>query len=55
MAKRIKIGENFYRRRRGELVMIPLEWVGKTVDPQTIRKRKSKKNQGRRFRRKCMR
>ena len=31
-----------YRIRRGKKVEIPPEWVGKTVDPQTIRKRRSK-------------
>jgi hypothetical protein len=34
---------------------IPDEWVGVTVRPQEIRRRKSKKRQGRKFRRKCMR
>lgn len=29
-----------YRKRRGKLVQIPDEWVGKTVHPQTKRKRK---------------
>ena len=43
MTKRIQIGNHFYRIRRGVLVLIPDEWVGKTVHPQTIRKRKSKK------------
>jgi len=43
MAKRILIGNNFYRVRRGKLVLIPEYWVGKTVHPQTIRKRKNKK------------
>lgn len=43
MAKRIQIGNSFYRMRRGVFVQIPEEWVGKTVHPQTIRKRKSKK------------
>jgi hypothetical protein len=43
MAKRILIGNHFYRTRRGKLVQIPEEWVGQTVHPQTIRKRKSKK------------
>jgi hypothetical protein len=30
----------FYRMRRGKLVEIPPEWVGKTVHPQEIRGRK---------------
>ncbi len=40
---------NSYRMRRGQLVMIPPEWVGKVTTPQTIRKRKSKKGQGRKY------
>ena len=43
MSKRIQIGNSFYRMRRGKLVQIPEEWVGQTVYPQTIRKRKSKR------------
>lgn len=42
MAKRILIGNSFFRKRRGKLVQIPEEWVGKTTHPQTIRKRKQK-------------
>lgn len=49
MSKRIEIDGKFYRRRRGELVEIPEEWVGQTVHPQTVRKRPSKKGQGRRY------
>jgi hypothetical protein len=45
----------YYRIRRGELVEIPEKWVGHTVHPQKIRKRPSKKGNGRRFRRKCIR
>ncbi len=41
--KRIMIGNSFYRVRRGKVVQIPEEWVGKTTHPQTIRKRKKKK------------
>jgi len=55
MSKRISIGGKFYRIRRGKLVEIPSEWLGKVTHPQTIRKRKSKKGQGRRFRRKVIR
>ena len=55
MSKRIEIDGKFYRKRRGVLVEIPEEWVGKTVDPQTIRKRKSKGGQGRKFKRKVQR
>lgn len=55
MAKRIEIDGKFYRRRRGGLVEIPTEWVGKVTHPQTIAKRASKKGRGRRFKRKCQR
>ena len=55
MSKRIEINGKFYRKRRGVLVEIPEEWVGKTVEPQTIRKRKSKGGQGRKFKRKVQR
>lgn len=40
--RRLKVGDKFYRWRRDELVEIPEKWVGNTVHPQTIRKRKSK-------------
>lgn len=53
--KRIDINGKAYRKRRGRLVEIPEEWVGKVTHPQTIRKRPSKKYQGRRFKRKVMR
>lgn len=43
MAKRIEQDGKFYRVRRGMLVEIPPEWVGRTVYPQTIRKRPSKR------------
>lgn len=43
MAKRIELDGKFWRRRRGRLVEIPEEWVGKVTDRQTIRKRKSKR------------
>lgn len=42
MAKRIEIDGVFYRMRRGKLVPIPAEWLGKVTTPQTIRKRPSK-------------
>lgn len=42
MAKRIKIGNDYFRVRRGKLIKIPDDWVGKVTHPQTIRKRKSK-------------
>lgn len=51
----VKADGKVYRRRRGRLVEIPPEWVGRTTHPQTIRKRPSKKRRGRRFRRKVMR
>lgn len=53
--KRVDTPEGSFRKRRSKLVRIPDEWVGKTVDRQTIRKRKSKKNQGRKFKRKVVR
>ena len=42
MSKRIEINGKFYRKRDGKLVEIPTEWVGKTLHPQTKRKRQSK-------------
>jgi len=42
VSKRIEIDGKFFRKRRGVLVEIPAEWVGKTTDAQTIRKRTSK-------------
>lgn len=40
MAKRIEIDGTFYRVRRGKLVKIPDEWVGKITTKSTIRDRK---------------
>ena len=40
--KRIEKDGKFYRLRRGKLVEIPAEWVGKVTTPQTIRSRASK-------------
>ena len=37
--KRIEIDGVAYRMRRGKLVQIPAEWVGKVTHPQSIRKR----------------
>lgn len=42
MSKRIEINGKFYRGRRGKLVEIPAEWVGRTTHPQNIRNRTSK-------------
>jgi len=42
MAKPIMIDGKAHRIRRGKLVEIPAEWVGKTVSRQTILKRPSK-------------
>jgi hypothetical protein len=42
MAKRIDIDGKSYRMRRGKLVEIPPEWVGKTTSEKTIRQRPSK-------------
>ncbi len=44
MAKRREIDGKYYRMRRGRLVRIPDEWLGKTLHHQTKRKRKSKFN-----------
>ncbi len=52
MANRIEKDGKFYRLRRGKLVEIPEEWVGNTVHPQSVRKRKSKDGQDRNFKRK---
>jgi hypothetical protein len=41
MAKRIEIDGVFYRKRRGKLVVIPEEWVGRTVTSRKIAKRHS--------------
>lgn len=43
MAKMIEQDGKKYRVRRGKLVEIPPEWVGKVTHQQTIRKRASKK------------
>lgn len=40
--KRIEKDGKFYRMRRGVLVEIPEEWVGKTVAKRTISQRPSK-------------
>ena len=40
--KRIEKDGKFYRMRRGQLVEIPEEWVGKTVAKRTINHRPSK-------------
>jgi len=42
MAKPIEIDGILYRKRRGRLVKIPDEWVGRTVGSRTIRRRHSK-------------
>lgn len=42
MAKRILIDSVYYRERRGKLVAIPPQWVGKVTSPETIRTRPSK-------------
>jgi len=39
-------GITVYRKRRGEYVPIPPEWVGHTVTRRTINKRKSKEPGG---------
>ncbi len=52
MSKLIEKDGKHYRMRRGKLVEIPEEWVGQVTHPQTIRKRASKKSQGRRYKKK---
>lgn len=42
MAKRVELEGKFYRTRRGVLVEIPAEWLGKVTTPQTINSRDSK-------------
>ena len=39
MAKRIQIGDKYFRLRRGVLVEIPEKWVGICADPQAIRRK----------------
>ena len=55
MPKRISIEGKFYRMRRGVMVEIPAAWLGQTVYPETIQRRKSKRNQGKDFKAKCQR
>lgn len=55
MAKIVDVDGKKFRWRRGKLVEIPPEWVGKVPSGQTIAKRKSKKGQGRRYRSKKQR
>jgi len=55
MARRVFKDGHWFRYRRGELVMIPDTWVGNVTHPQTIRKRKSKKGQGKSYRAKVIR
>lgn len=54
-SKRIKIDGKFYRMREGRMVEIPPEWVGNVTHPQTIKKRASKGNNGRRWKKKVQR
>lgn len=42
MSKRIEQDGKYFRVRRGVLVEIPQEWVGRVTTPQTINKRDSK-------------
>ena len=48
--KRIKMGDKYYRYRRGELVEIPIEWVGKTPNKNQMNNRKSRRYMSRRTR-----
>ncbi len=43
MSKVIEQDGKHYRMRRGKLVEIPEEWLGKTTSKKTIRQRKSKR------------
>jgi len=40
MSKRVFLNGKYYRMRRGKLVEIPAEWVGKVTTRQTINRRK---------------
>lgn len=42
MGKRIEMDGKFYRKRRGKIIQIPDEWVGRAPTTQTIRQRDSK-------------
>lgn len=55
MAHRIEREGKFYRVREGREVEIPIQWVGVVTYPQTIKKRPSKGNQGRKYKRKAQR
>lgn len=43
MSKAIVIDGKTFRERRGKVVEVPPEWVGKIPHDQTIRKRQSKR------------
>lgn len=43
MSKSIEIDGRVYRHRRGKLVQIPPEWVGRTLHAQSKRSRPAKK------------
>lgn len=55
MSKLILIDGIPHRMRRGKLVEIPEKWFGNFTTRQTIRKRKSKAQQGASYKRKAMR
>jgi hypothetical protein len=42
VGKRIKIGEKYFRERRGKLVEIPTAWLGVVPTGATMRKRPSR-------------
>lgn len=54
-SKLLEVDGKFFRKRRGKVVEIPPEWVGKVTHKQTIRKRASKANQGPSYRAKVQR
>lgn len=39
----MKIGDQYFRMRRGKLVQISEKWLGVTTTPRVLRKRQSKK------------
>lgn len=55
MGKLILVDGIPHRMRRGKLVEIPEKWLGSLTTKQTMRKRKSKANQGASYKRKVQR
>lgn len=44
-----------YRKRRGRWVPIPEKWAGQVTHRQSIRRRRAKKGQGRKYKKKVQR